>query len=361
MPETRRFILFAEDRLGPLSSKTANGLIRYRRKEILAVIDSTKAGKTVGSVLGYGGDIPILASVEEGLRLKPDVMVIGIAPIGGGFSESWRPAINTALAAGLQVWSGLHYFLSTDPGFYDFTDQIWDLRKPPQNLHIAQGNWARRKSKILLTVGSDSNIGKMTTALELQTQLAARGVESIFVGTGQSGMAIAERGVAVDAVIADFINGSVEAEIDKVDGQAPLILVEGQGAVTHQGYSGVTLGLIHGCMPDYFIVAHQPSRLVDDYNHPLPSLTFVANLHETLMSPFKPARVLGVNLYSKDLSTDEIAPAIARIRREIHLPVEDIVRQPTGEVADAVALTLKRDLRGYIQQIQIDQNDRGDT
>ncbi len=345
MPVTRRFILFAENRLGPLSSKTANGLIRYRRREILAVIDSTKVGQTVGRVLGYGGDIPILASVEEALALKPDVLVIGIAPIGGGFHEAWRPAINTALTAGLKLWSGLHYFLSTDPEYSAYVNRIWDLRKPPENLKIAQGHWQQRKSKILLTVGSDSNIGKMSTALELQTQLSARGIDSIFVGTGQTGMAIAERGVAVDAVISDFINGAVEAEIDKVDGRAPLILVEGQGAVTHQGYSGVTLGLIHGCMPDYFIIAHQPSRRVDDYRYPLPSLKFVMNLHETLVSPFKPARVLGVNLYSKDLTADEIAPAIARVRREIHLPVEDMVRQPTGEIAEAVALTLKRDWR----------------
>lgn len=345
MPATRRFILFAENRLGPLSSKTANGLIRYRPREVLAVIDSTKAGKTVGSVLGYGGEIPILASVEAGLELRPDVMVIGIAPIGGGFSESWRPAVNTALAAGLTIWSGLHYFLSTDPGFAGYAEKIWDLRKPPQGLTVAQGNWARRKSKILLTIGSDCNIGKMTTALELQTQLAARGIDTIFIGTGQSGIAIAERGVGVDAVVSDFVNGAVEAEIDKIDGQAPLILVEGQGAVTHPGYSGVTLGLIHGCMPDYFILAHQPSRLVDDYNHPLPSLTFVKDLHEALVSPFKPGRVLGVNMYSKDLTLDEIAPALAGIRREVNLPAEDMVRQPTGAVADAVALTLKRDLR----------------
>jgi len=345
MPETRRFILFAEDRLGPLSSKTANGLIRYRPNEVLAVIDSTKAGKTVGTVLGYGGDIPILASVETGLKLKPDVMVIGIAPIGGGFSEAWRPAVNRALEAGLKVWSGLHYFLSTDPEFSSHSEQIWDLRKPPSGLKVAQGNWTRRKSKILLTIGSDSNIGKMTTALELQTQLAARGIETIFIGTGQTGIAIAERGVGVDAVVSDFVNGAVEAEIDKVDGQVPLILVEGQGAVTHPGYSGVTLGLIHGCMPDYFVLAHQPTRLVDDYNHPLPSLSFVRDLHEALVSPFKTARVLGVNMYSKGMTLDEIAPALAGLRRNLKLPAEDMVRQPTGAVADAVALTLKRDLR----------------
>ncbi|MCF7840747.1 MAG: DUF1611 domain-containing protein [Candidatus Marinimicrobia bacterium] len=346
MSETRRFILYAENRLGPLSSKTANGLIRYRPREVLAVIDSTKAGQTVASVLGYGGDIPILASVEAGLEMQPDVMVIGIAPIGGGFSEEWRPAVRTALAAGLQVWSGLHYFLSGDPEFSKYGDQIWDLRKAPAGLTVARGHWKARKSKVLLTIGSDSHIGKMTTALELQTQLAARGVDSLFIGTGQTGVAIAERGVSVDAVVADFINGSIEAEIDKVDGEAPLILVEGQGAVTHQGYSGVTMGLIHGCMPDYFVIAHQPSRQVDDYGHPLPSLAFIANLHETLLSPFKHARVLGVNLYSKDMLPDEIAPVIAQIRRMIHLPVEDMVREPTGEVANAVALTLKRDFRG---------------
>jgi len=112
--------------------------------------------------------------------------------------------------------------------------------------------------------------------------------------------------------------------------------VEGQGAVTHLGYSGVTMGLIHGAMPDAFVLAHQPSRLIDDYDHPLPDLPYVIQLHETLMSPFKPARVLGINLYSKDMSLEESQQACESVYEKTGLAVEDMVKSPKRIVAEKI-------------------------
>jgi uncharacterized NAD-dependent epimerase/dehydratase family protein len=331
-----RFALYAQNRLHALGSKTANGLILFRPSEVQVIIDASKAGLTAQDVLGYGGAIPIVAHISEALAYKPDTLAIGIAPIGGAVKPEWIPEINIALEAGLHVWAGLHQFLADVDELKKFQHLIWDVRKPPVGLKIAQGHWRNRKSKVILTIGSDSNVGKMTTALTLQNQLQNIGLESIFIGTGQTGMMISGRGVAVDAVISDFVNGATEAEIDKVDGQAPLIIVEGQGAVTHMGYSGVTMGLIHGAMPDAFILAHQPSRLHDDYNHPLPDLRFVIDLHEMLMRPFKPSKVLGVNLYSKDLNSEESQKECQRIYKETGLPVEDMVRAPKQIVAEKV-------------------------
>ncbi|NQV29846.1 MAG: DUF1611 domain-containing protein [Candidatus Marinimicrobia bacterium] len=339
-PTKNRFALYAQDRLHALGSKTANGLILFRNAEVRVIIDRSKAGQTAQDVLGYGGAIPIVAHISDALIYKPDTLVIGIAPIGGAANPSWMPEIKIALNAGIKVWAGLHQFLSDIEELKEFRNLIWDVRRPPVGLKIAQGHWRDRKSKVILTIGSDSNVGKMTTALTLQQHLEAMGVESIFIGTGQTGMMISGRGVAVDAVISDFINGAIEAEIDKVDGQAPLILVEGQGAVTHMGYSGVTMGLIHGSMPDAFILAHQPSRLNDDYGHPLPDLKTVINLHEALLNPFKPSKVLGINLFSKDLSPEESQAECQKIYKKIGLPVEDMVRSPKRIVAENVARTL---------------------
>jgi uncharacterized NAD-dependent epimerase/dehydratase family protein len=336
----RRFALYAPDRLHALGSKTANGIIMFRRDEVQVIIDPSKAGQTSQDVLGYGGDIPIVATMDEALSFQPDTLVVGIAPIGGAINPQWLPDLVLGLEAGVEVWAGLHQFLGDLPQMQPFRSQIWDARRPPKDLQVARGTWRERRSKVILTIGSDSNVGKMTTALTLQKHLEARGLKSIFVGTGQTGMMISERGVAVDAVISDFVNGAVEAEIDKVDGLAPLIIVEGQGAVTHMGYSGVTMGLIHGTMPDAFVLAHQPSRKKDDYGHPLPSISQVIKLHEALLAPFKSATILGVNLFSKDLSLEEGQAACQEIYGEVGLPVEDMVKAPKGIIAANVIRTL---------------------
>jgi uncharacterized NAD-dependent epimerase/dehydratase family protein len=251
-------------------------------------------------------------------------------------NPDWLPELKLGLEAGVKVWSGLHQFLADLPELEMYKELIWDVRKPPSNLRIAKGNWRHRKSKVLLTIGSDSNIGKMTTALLLKQHLKEMGLDSVFVATGQTGMMISGAGVAVDAVVSDFVNGAVEAEIDKVDGTAPLIIVEGQGAVTHMGYSAVTLGLIHGCMPDAFVIAHQPSRLLDDYGQHLPNLQTVIDLHESLVAPFKIAKVLGVNIYSKGLSPEATQIECRSIHHDLNLPVEDMSGAPRKVVAQSV-------------------------
>lgn len=336
----RNFLLYAQDRLHPLGSKTANGLIMFRTDEIQVIVDQSKAGQTAQDVLGYGGDIPIVGSMSEALEYQIDTLAIGIAPIGGAVNPAWLPDLTIALKKGIEVWAGLHQQLSEFDEMQDFRELIWDVRRPPAGLKVARGHWRDRKSKVLLTIGSDSNVGKMTTALTLQKQLKEIGLDSIFVGTGQTGMMISGRGVAVDAVISDFVNGAIEAEIDKVDGQAPLIIVEGQGAITHMGYSGVTLGLIHGCMPDAFVLAHQPSRVEDDYKHPLPDLRTVIDLHEALLAPFKKSKVLGINLYGKGLSAEQCQQECQEIYSDVKLPVEDMVNAPKRIVAEALIQTL---------------------
>ncbi len=339
-----RFALYAQDRLDALGSKTANGLILFRQDEVVVIIDRSKAGQIAQDVLGYGGSIPIVSDVSEAINYQPDILAIGIAPIGGAIRPSWMPELKVALEAGIKVWGGLHQFLGDYTELEQYQDLIWDVRKPPQGLKVAQGSWKNRQSKVILTIGSDSNVGKMTTALILQQHFKELGLESIFIGTGQTGIMISGRGVAVDAVISDFVNGAVEAEIDKVDGQTPLIIVEGQGAITHQGYSGVALGLIHGAMPDAFVLAHQPSRLVDDYDQPLPNLSTSIKLHEDLLAPFKDARVLGVNLYSKDMTRFESESECQKIQGELGLPVEDMVCAPQRSVAENIISTLFTEL-----------------
>ncbi len=346
--QPRRFLLFAPRRFGPLTSKTANAFIRYRNTEVVAVLDPSQAGKTAQQVLGYGGEIPVVASLTEALVFKPDVLVIGIAPTGGRLDPGWRGDLLQALRQGMEVWNGLHYFLADDPEFRPFRDLIRDLRRPPEKLQVARGIWKKRRSRVLLTVGSDANVGKMTTSLELQRVLQARGLPTLFVGTGQTGIALSGRGVAVDAIVSDFVAGAIEAELEQVDGQTPLIIVEGQGALNHIGFSGVTLGLLHGTMPDAMIFCHQPGRLKNAFGDPIPPVKLLVEWHEALLRPFKPARVLGVSLFLDPVSEGEQAAIIARIRRETGLPVEDLVNQPTGVLASTILEFLHlRPRRGF--------------
>jgi uncharacterized NAD-dependent epimerase/dehydratase family protein len=335
-------VILAESRFGPLSSKTANGAIAYLPDQVVAVIDSTKAGTTAQEILGYGGGIPVVRSLEDGLAFKPDTLLIGIAPAGGRLPRSWRPYVTTALSHGLHVMSGLHTILENDPEFAQLAARnrcsIVDLRKVPDSSKIvARGTWRQRKARAVLTIGTDCKIGKMTTLLEVYNVFKRRGLNSDFVGTGQTGIMICGKGVSVDAVIGDYIAGSVEKEIDASAAEGhDVIFVEGQGALTHQGYSSVTLGLMHGTMPDAMILVHQPTRKTDDYGFELPELNRLIRLHEEIIGFFRPTKVVGIGLNSVGLTDEESVSEARRIEDATGLPTVDAFRFGGVRLADAL-------------------------
>jgi uncharacterized NAD-dependent epimerase/dehydratase family protein len=338
----RRILILAEGKFSPLKSKTANGAIVYLRDEVVAVIDSTKAGLTAQEVLGYGGDLPVVKSLEEGMRFNPTHLLIGIAPSGGRLPDSWRETIKAIIRAKLHILSGLHTILSDDPEFSKLAQQvgvtITDFRKiPPEYEVLAKGTWRQRKAKVILTVGTECNIGKMTTLLEVHKDLLQRGFKSDFVATGQTGMLIRGRGIAVDSIVGDYISGCIELEVDRTvaDG-AEYILVEGQGSLTHIGYSGVTYGLMHGTMPDAMILCHQPTRLKDDYGFPLPTLKRCIAFHEEVVKFFRDTKVVAVGLNSIGLTDEESMREAERITNETGLPAVDAFRFGPQKITDAV-------------------------
>jgi D-glutamate N-acetyltransferase len=343
----RRMLILAEGKFSPMMSKTANGAIAYLTDEVVAIVDSLQAGTTAQQVLGYGGEIPVVASIDDGVQYKPDTMLIGIAPAGGRLPQAWRDYITTALRHRLHIISGLHTFLGDDPEFSRLAREqgctIADLRKPKEeSLRVAKGNWKHRKAKTVLAVGTDCRIGKMTTILEMHKELRKRKVNSDFIATGQTGIAIAGKGVSVDAVIGDYIAGSIEHEIDISDAEGhELIMVEGQGALTHQGYSSVTLGLMHGTMPDAMILCHQPARLKDDYGQPLPDLNAAIRLHEEVINFFHPTRVVGIGINSVGLTPEEGRAACEAIERQTGLPAVDAFKDGAAKLVDGLLEYLK--------------------
>jgi uncharacterized NAD-dependent epimerase/dehydratase family protein len=341
-PATPAFLILAEGQFGPLTSKTANSCIRYTPERVVGVIDSRRAGTTVNDVLGFGGDIPILANLDEGLPLGPTALLIGIAPQGGRLPEEWRTTIRRAIEHGMEIWSGLHTFVSDDEELRDLARRrgvaIHDLRRPPTDLAVAGGRVRNVDATVVLTVGADCNIGKMTAALQMRDGLTARGHRVAFAGTGQTGILIDGAGIAVDAVIADFIAGAAERLVLDAAKNADIVLVEGQGSVIHPGYSGVTLGLIHGSLPHAMVMCHQPSR-VHVTNNPwvkLPPISDLIELHEALVRHLRPAPVIAVSLNTYDLSERKAKAAIKSIERDTGLPTTDPVRFDPTPVVEAI-------------------------
>jgi uncharacterized NAD-dependent epimerase/dehydratase family protein len=330
-----RFLILADGQFGPLTSKTANSCIRYFPDRIVAVFDRGQAGRTVEQVLGFGGPIPIVGDFAHGLEGATAVL-IGIAPAGGQLPEEWRGWLRAAIERGLEIWSGLHTFLADDPELAALARargaRLFDARKPPAALPIADGRAADVDAFVVLAVGSDCNVGKMTAQLQLRDALVRRGHRTAFAATGQTGIFIEGWGVAVDAVVADFIAGAAEDLVVRAARDADIVLVEGQGSLIHPGYSGVTLGLLHGSCPDAMILCHQSSReFIGDYSgrEPwvrIPPLPELVTLHERAAAPVRPSPVIGICLNTFDLDERAARAAVERAARDTGLPATDPVR-----------------------------------
>jgi uncharacterized NAD-dependent epimerase/dehydratase family protein len=350
LPQDRptRFLALAEGNFGPLTSKTANACIRYSPERVAGIVDSTRAGQTAQRVLGFGGDIPVVATLDEGLALGATAVLIGIAPSGGQLPAPWREMLASAARRGLDVWSGLHYFLSDDEvlsaAAVEGGSRIIDLRRPPADLAVGSGRVREVDATVVLTVGSDCNIGKMTAQLQLRDALRARGERVAFAPTGQTGILVEGWGIAVDAVIADFIAGAAERLVLQAARSADVVLVEGQGSIIHPSYSGVTYGLLHGSLPHAMVLCHQPSRTAINRQEwvPIPPLAELVRMHELVAAPLRPAPVIAIALNTFDLSDAEARAAIRAAEAETGLPATDPVRFDPAPIAEAIAAFHRR-------------------
>lgn len=337
-----RYLIYAEHQFGTPASKTGNSVIRYSADHVAAVLDSQQAGKCVSDVLGYGNDIPIVGSVDEGVARGANALLVGIAVAGGGIPAEAREAIRQAIEHGMDIWNGLHAFVADDPTLGTLARArgvtLHDVRRPPSDLPVGAGRVRELDQTVVLAVGTDANIGKMTVMLQLQAALRERGARVQFAATGQTGIFIEGWGICVDAVVADFIAGAAEAVTIQAAREADIVLVEGQGSILHPGYSGVSLGLLHGSLPHALIACHQPTRETFRHNAWLriPPLSDVIALHEAMAAPLRPARTIGVSLNTVDLSDREARDVIDRVADETGLPATDPVRYDVGPLAEAV-------------------------
>ncbi len=346
------FLIVADGKLAALTAKTATSAIRYLPDRVLAVLDAGKAGRTCQEVLGFGGAIPIVGTIEDGFARGPEALLIGIAPMGGALPPEWRGWVLAALDRGLEVWSGLHTYLSDDPALSararERGARIFDLRKPPAHLPVANGRARLVDAHVCLTVGTDCSSGKMTAQIELVAGLQAKGLRTRFVPTGQTGILLAGWGISVDAVVADFIAGAAEQLVLEGAKDADVVLLEGQGSLIHPGYSGVTLGLLHGACPASMILCHQASRrLIGEYHGasawvPIPPLPQMIRIYEDAALPVRPSKVIGIALNTYDLAEAAARDAVRRAEDETGLPATDPVRFDRAPLVDAIAAAARR-------------------
>jgi uncharacterized NAD-dependent epimerase/dehydratase family protein len=334
-----RYLLLAEGFSGdPLYGKTMRGVLRYRRADVAAILDSTRAGEKEEGV-------PVVGSLEKALEFGPTTALVGVVTQGGYFPPAWLELLRSCVERGLDVENGLHVFLGDDPELSAFAAErgveLRDLRRPPADLSTATGENLSVDATIVLTVGSDCAIGKMTVSLELDLEARRRRLRSVFVPTGQTGMVIAGWGIAVDAVVSDFLAGAVERlVVEGRDRGGELLWVEGQGSLVHPVYSGVTLGLYHGSVPHVLVLCHECGRKeiegAGGGPHPIPPLRDLVELHERIALPARPARVAAVALNTRALGDEEARAAIEAAEEETGLPADDPVRFGAAKLVDAV-------------------------
>ncbi|NUQ65063.1 MAG: DUF1611 domain-containing protein [Pirellulales bacterium] len=344
MTTPRRLILLTDGYGDDHTAKTAINLIRYKREEVVAVLDRRGVGRTSRELLGLG-DVPVVGSIAE--APGANTLVIGIAPPGGKIPPPWRAVVLEAIHRGLNIVSGLHDLLRDDAEFVQAARQrgveLVDVRMNDEH-DVANRKGIREGCLRIQTVGNDCSLGKMVTSVEVVEGLKRAGVDAKFVATGQTGILIEGDGIPIDRVISDFVNGAAE-KLVLANQHHEVIVIEGQGSLFHPRYSCVTFGLLHGAIPDGLILCYEMGRktIYGMPEFPLPPLEQVRAFYEASANIMHPCRSIGIAVNTSKFSEDEALAECERVSKEMGLPVCDVIRHGPEPLVEAV-LKLKRKL-----------------
>lgn len=323
------YLLYLGSSTDELSVKTSRGIAVWRPE--VAIGEYRGPGCTVTLGLEH---VDFAAAYAKGAR----TMVLGVANAGGIMGPSAKADVLAALAAGLNVAAGLHDRLNDHADLVAAAEQaglqLFDVREPPKDLRV--GNGRPRAGRRLLTVGTDCSVGKMYTTLALEREMHARGIAADFRATGQTGILIAQSGVPIDAVVADFISGAAEM-ISPERNDGGWDLVEGQGSLFHPSFAGVSLGLLHGAQAEALVMCHEYGRptMRGIPGRPLPSLKecMEANLAAAALTASH-ARFVGIGMNTSRLSHEEATRVCAEVEDELGLPCQDPVRHGVKRIID---------------------------
>lgn len=331
-------IIHFDDQMGKRNGKMGHGVIRFTSNSIVGCIDRDSHGKTVQDVLGYGSQSPVVKDVSESLGLGGKVLVLGMAPSGGRLPPHMLDEVDRAVEGGLSIINGLHEPLANRYPELKKEQWIWDIRKEPKDLGIASARAAFLRNRRLLMVGTDMAIGKMTSGIEIWKEALKRGIRAEFLATGQIGICISGRGIALDSIRVDYACGAVEKLVlDHAD--AELQIIEGQGSIIHPG-STSTLPLLRGSCPTHLVLCHQAgSNQLADHEIRFPPLSQLIRLYEDVASAcggFPRPRTIGIALNTSMLEDSAAADAIASFSQETGLPVVDPLRSGVQALVDSL-------------------------
>ncbi|MDJ1431208.1 DUF1611 domain-containing protein [Halostagnicola sp. A-GB9-2] len=336
-----RIAILAHEKF-PQRAKTALGILRYSDDDPIAVLDRDNAGARVADFVPDVQDAPIVSRMAD-IDEPVDALVIGISPIGGEFEESWRNDVRNALERGCDVISGLHYFLEDDEEFAALATEndcdIRDVRKPPADLTVSEGVASDVEADVILTVGTDCSVGKMTVSMELAQAAREAGHDAAVIPTGQTGIMIEGWGNPVDRVVSDFTAGAVEEMITEKGDEHDYLFVEGQGSIVHPAYSAVTCGILHGAMADQLVLCHEAGReAIHGYeSFSLPTVSTYVDLYENLAAPVNEASVVAGALNTSGIEDDEDARReLEAYENALGAPATDVLRFDAKTILEAV-------------------------
>lgn len=325
------YLLFIGDVPDALAAKTAQGIVDWRPDWCLGQLRYAGCKADLGIK-----DLSVADARAAGAR----TLIVGAANAGGILPEHWVATIVEALESDMDVASGLHVRLGSVPAIAEAAArngrQLFDVRHSTQRFDTGKGT--KRSGMRLLTVGTDCSVGKKYTALALEKAMRAQGFDADFRATGQTGVFISGRGVAIDAVVADFISGAVEW-IAPEAASGHWDLIEGQGSLFHPSFAGVSLGLLHGAQPDAFVVCHEPTRTtMRGVKHPLPSIQEVIDLTVRCGQLTNPQiRCVGIAVNTEALAEEEARRYLTRVGEEHGLPACDPVRFGVDAIVARIA------------------------
>ncbi|MCR9197262.1 MAG: DUF1611 domain-containing protein [Planctomycetaceae bacterium] len=320
----------------PQLAKTAISLLRYRPSDICAVFDREHAGRDAGQLFPAGHGVPVVGQFPP----QADAVFVGIASPGGRLPVSWRPVLTAALRQGLDLVSGLHEFLTSDDELVQLAKErgcrLIDVRRNSE-FSTSSGEPLGSRSLRIHTVGQDCSVGKMVATLELERELKERAVDARFLATGQTGIMIAGDGVPIDCVVADFVNGAAERLVRRHE-QHEILLIEGQGSLSHPSFSAVTAGLLNGCAPQGLIYCYEIGRehVKGLDNVRLRSHGELMNAYLTMAALRHPCSFIGIAMNGRFATAAQVSAERRRMQSEFGLPVCDVYRDGPGLLADAV-------------------------
>lgn len=344
-------LVLCEASFNRTGGKTAAGLVRHSlRFKIVGILDSTMAGKDAGEVLdGKKAGIPIYSSVRDALsklKKKPDYLIVGVATVGGMLPKNFRPALREAIKDKINVISGLHQWLADDPELSQLAKKngvtITDIRKEPplEKMHYYRNLASKMKAVRIPVLGTDAASGKRTTAVILTKELNKRGIRTSFVATGQTGLLQGSKyGIPLDAIRGDYVVGELENAIDKAyrEEKPKVIIVEGQGALSHPAYVTGSRAIVTASQPTAVILQHAPARKWRTYHETelhLPNGTIEREME--LIRVYAGCSVIGITLNHTGMTRQEVLKTISDYEWEYGIPVCDPLVDGVSKIADTI-------------------------